>query len=93
MRANTSSHEQRLSRALCALEGLSVGDAFGERFFRHRRALERMWLGQDERVSAHDLDPGLAPWPWTDDTAMAISIVVTLDERPRRKTPYPSSCG
>ena len=49
-----------------SLEGLSVGDAFGELFFR---------LSPDE-TSAADLPAG--PWPWTDDTHMALSIVEVL---------------
>jgi ADP-ribosylglycohydrolase len=52
--------------ALLSLEGLSVGDSFGECFFRASPALLRN----------RRLPP--APWVWTDDTAMAISIVETL---------------
>ena len=53
--------------AVDALEGLSVGDALGEQFFaRPRMAVER-------RV------PG-PPWPWTDDTNMALSILEILME-------------
>jgi ADP-ribosylglycohydrolase len=53
-----------------SLEGLSVGDAFGERFFQPPGILEAAL--KDQRV------PGNTPWNWTDDTAMAISIVETL---------------
>ncbi len=53
-----------------SLEGLSVGDAFGERFFQPPGILGAAL--QERRV------PGQAPWTWTDDTAMAISIVETL---------------
>ncbi len=49
--------------ALLSLEGLSVGDAFGEMFFFRSPA------GQD-------LPEG--PWRWTDDTHMALSIVEIL---------------
>jgi ADP-ribosylglycohydrolase len=50
-----------------------VGDAFGERFF----------LTSDEEalaaVAGRRVPPG--PWPWTDDTSMAISVLeVLLDE-------------
>ena len=49
--------------ALLSLEGLSVGDAFGEIFF-------------FRSPSRRDLPEG--PWRWTDDTHMAISIVDIL---------------
>ncbi|HEY1015076.1 MAG TPA: ADP-ribosylglycohydrolase family protein [Herpetosiphonaceae bacterium] len=59
----------RLARALVALEGLSVGDAFGEQFFgllgRHDDPIQRRLLTEP-------------PWPWTDDTNMALSIVAAL---------------
>jgi ADP-ribosylglycohydrolase len=48
-----------------------VGDAFGERFFDPRLAA-RLAEGH------HELPPG--PWPWTDDTAMALGIVEVLRE-------------
>lgn len=54
--------------ALASLEGLSVGDAFGETFF----GASAEWI--DKRR----LPPG--PWRWTDDTAMALSIVDELLE-------------
>jgi ADP-ribosylglycohydrolase len=60
----------RLARACVALDGLSVGDAFGESFFVFDAA---------QRVRAQRLAPG--PWRWTDDTAMAIGIVETLAAR------------
>ena len=53
-----------------SLEGLSVGDAFGERFFQPPGILEAAL--QERRI------PTRAPWNWTDDTAMAISLVETL---------------
>lgn len=52
-----------VNRAMISLEGLSVGDAFGEMFFSH---------SPDSRT----LPEG--PWRWTDDTHMAISIVDVL---------------
>lgn len=48
-------------KVLLSLDGLSVGDAYGECFF-------RVPLGA----------PPPGPWPWTDDTAMAVSLVETL---------------
>ena len=55
-----------LENALLALQGLSVGDAFGECFFSAPREL----LRNRELPSP--------PWVWTDDTHMALSIVETL---------------
>jgi ADP-ribosylglycohydrolase len=51
-----------------SLTGLSVGDAFGQRFFSPAVAAEH--LGD------RSLPP--APWRWTDDTNMALSIVDVL---------------
>lgn len=55
-----------LENALLALQGLSVGDAFGECFF----------SASGEFLRNRDLPP--PPWVWTDDTHMAASIVETL---------------
>ena len=57
-----------LNRALLSLAGLSVGDAFGERFFGLR------WAA----VTARQVPDG--PWQWTDDTHMALSIIDVLRE-------------
>ncbi|MFN2198533.1 MAG: ADP-ribosylglycohydrolase family protein [Anaerolineales bacterium] len=59
------SNKQHL--ALQSLEGLSVGDAFGEQYFRP---------GAEDLISRRQLPPG--KWAWTDDTAMAISILEVL---------------
>jgi ADP-ribosylglycohydrolase len=60
-----------LTRALLALDGLSIGDALGERFFGHPREVL-------DRIAGRVVPPG--PWRWTDDTAMALSVVETLAE-------------
>jgi ADP-ribosylglycohydrolase len=62
-------HEASLQRALVSLQGLSVGDAFGERFF-----------GPPGRAQAMIAERQLPPprWGYTDDTAMAMSIVDIL---------------
>ena len=58
-----------IERALLSLDGLSVGDAFGEQFFGDP------WIcGQ--RIVERDLPPGF--WNWSDDTAMGCGIVRTL---------------
>lgn len=54
-------------RALVSLEGLALGDAFGESFFRP----DALDLIRSRRVPE-----GL--WRWTDDTAMAAAIVEAL---------------
>jgi ADP-ribosylglycohydrolase len=59
----------RLNRARCSLEGLSVGDAFGERFFGSRTVAAGL-------IGSRTLPP--PPWPYTDDTNMALSIVSIL---------------
>lgn len=58
-----------LARACCSLEGLSVGDAFGEQFFIDPYVAEAA-------VAARLVPP--APWPYTDDTEMALSVVSVL---------------
>jgi len=58
-----------MDRALLSLAGLSVGDAFGEQFFR------LPW----EAIRERRLPP--SPWRWTDDTAMALSVVEVLRDR------------
>ncbi|MEU0742272.1 ADP-ribosylglycohydrolase family protein [Streptomyces sp. NPDC006134] len=62
-----SSSDGRLERALASLRGLSVGDALGSRFSVpvNYPLLQR-----------RELPPG--PWPWTDDTEMACSVVAVL---------------
>jgi ADP-ribosylglycohydrolase len=72
--------QDRIARAQCALEGLSVGDAFGERFFRHKTALVRLWLRGDGNIRDLEDQLGSPPWHWTDDTALATSIVNVLRE-------------
>lgn len=62
-------HADRLKRAFLALEGLSVGDAFGERFFRVPLVVESM-------INARALPN--PPWRYTDDTEMALSVVEVL---------------
>jgi ADP-ribosylglycohydrolase len=61
-----------MSRALRALDGLSTGDAFGERFFVAPEVVEQL-------VESRALPR--APWGYTDDTEMATAIVDVLDEQ------------
>src|SRR5258706_4102277 len=58
-----------IEQAYESLEGLAVGDSFGEQFFcGEREALARL----ASRIIRS------APWQWTDDTNMALSIVECL---------------
>lgn len=57
--------------AVQAMRGLALGDAFGETwFFRPAETLEA-------ELIARRLKDG--EWPWTDDTAMALSVLRILD--------------
>jgi len=62
-------HALRLARASQSLEGLSCGDAFGERFFLPEPSLGS--LLRERTIPA-------PPWFFTDDTMMAVAIVDTL---------------
>lgn len=64
--------DTRLTLARDALAGLSVGDALGARFFVPGRTVAA-W--------ADALPPG--PWPWSDDTEMACSVLTVLAEHGR----------
>jgi ADP-ribosylglycohydrolase len=59
-----------LARARQSLIGLSVGDAFGETMFGEP--------GEVAKRVAKRLISTRRPWRWTDDTAMALSIVEVL---------------
>jgi ADP-ribosylglycohydrolase len=61
--------ENRLERAYESLEGLSVGDAFGSYFFMSDPS-------NSVRIKERRLP--IAPWYFTDDTNMALSIVEIL---------------
>ncbi len=65
-------HTIRMGRARASLDGLSVGDAFGQRFFRD-------WDFVEQALMERALPPG--PWRYTDDTVMAMSIVEVLSTR------------
>jgi ADP-ribosylglycohydrolase len=62
-----------LALARRSLLGLAIGDAFGETLFGHPETVAR-------RVARRLLEPR-RPWRWTDDTAMALSIVEVLARR------------
>jgi ADP-ribosylglycohydrolase len=58
----------RLARLRLSLDGLSIGDGFGEKFFRP---------GSLERLAYRQLPDG--PWKVTDDTVMALSVCDVLE--------------
>ena len=60
----------RLDRARLALDGLSVGDALGETCF----------LPENWNALIEDPRRARAPWPYTDDTTMALAIFEVLGE-------------
>ncbi|MGV9169724.1 MAG: ADP-ribosylglycohydrolase family protein [Promethearchaeia archaeon] len=62
---------EQIGRSRVSLEGLSLGDAFGEMFFDRRRISEN-WIEEKK------LPP--APWQYTDDSMMAMSVVSILEE-------------
>lgn len=57
--------------AYASLQGLSLGDAFGQTWFRPED--EFAWRMAERAIAG-------GPWPWTDDTAMAVSVLRILDE-------------
>src|SRR4051812_4545909 len=61
-------HANRMARVRVAIEGLSLGDSFGERFI-HRQC----WT---TALQSRQLPP--APWKYTDDTEMALAIAEVL---------------
>jgi ADP-ribosylglycohydrolase len=64
-------HAARMELAALALDGLSVGDALGQTCFEqcHHDSIQT-----DPEATAP------MPWPWTDDTAMAVGIYEVLGE-------------
>src|SRR5262245_33630838 len=70
MASLSSDHATRIESARLALDGLSVGDSFGQRFF-DPSAAERF-------IRRKELPD--APWRYTDDTEMALAIYEVLKE-------------
>jgi ADP-ribosylglycohydrolase len=69
-RAATHDHEAAIARARQSLTGLAIGDAFGETLVGEPGVIAR-------RI-ARRLHAMHTPWRWTDDTAMAASVVEVL---------------
>ena len=64
----SSSQDERSERARVSLDGLSIGDGFGQRFF-------FPWIGE---TAGRDHLPQ-PPWHYTDDTEMAMAILQVLE--------------
>jgi ADP-ribosylglycohydrolase len=60
-----------MGRVHLALDGLSVGDAFGQQFFDPTNA---------KRLFGPRREPPPAPWFYTDDTEMALAVAEVLDD-------------
>lgn len=67
-------HTDPLARAAASLEGLALGDAFGDRLFFDNYTVQRSLA---EEPFADRRLPG-GRWTYTDDTQMALSVVETL---------------
>jgi ADP-ribosylglycohydrolase len=61
-------HDVRMARVCLALDGLSLGDGFGQHFH-----APELWRTE---FNARELPP--APWTYTDDTEMALAIADVL---------------
>jgi len=88
-----TSPQGRLARAYNSLEGLSVGDAFGEGFFMSFEMAARLMQLEEFGNTPFDFQDEFVldalvrqrrifhrkPWRWTDDTAMAVPLVAILE--------------
>jgi len=71
LKARSPNANERLTRAIHSLQGLSRGDVFGERFFVHPDLAHSL-------ITYRTAPSG--PWRYTDDTVMAIAITEILEE-------------
>ncbi len=62
-------HGQRMERLRLSLDGLSIGDGFGQRFFGP--------VAMGDTLATRELPPG--PWKYTDDTEMALALSEVLE--------------
>jgi ADP-ribosylglycohydrolase len=65
---------RRRDAARNSLQGLALGDAFGERWFPLMRTPQEAAAAIRARRT-----PPEPHWPWTDDTAMALALLGSLD--------------
>jgi ADP-ribosylglycohydrolase len=71
MRPKLEDHNKRIALARKSLDGLSLGDAFGQRFFGNPESAAR-------KIAARSFPTGILRY--TDDTVMALSIVDVLNQ-------------
>jgi ADP-ribosylglycohydrolase len=64
------------SSALDSLEGLALGDAFGERWFPWFHGGRHM---AEAALRQRRTPEGPVPWRWTDDTALAVALYGVLE--------------
>ena len=69
-------NEDRIKRAGLSLEGLNVGDCFGETFFVGFAGFKDMASSIEELVKNREL--AITDWFWTDDSQMAFSVFRNL---------------
>ncbi|MBS1797754.1 MAG: ADP-ribosylglycohydrolase family protein [Acidobacteria bacterium] len=69
---------QKINRARRALEGLTVGDCFGETFFPGFAGFEDRSKSLEDLIADRTL--AVTDWFWTDDSQMAFSIYKNLAE-------------
>ena len=62
-------HEERMRRVRLAIDGLSLGDSFGQQFFNPAVC-----------IRANSKTPPDPPWNYTDDTVMALAIAEVLGQ-------------
>jgi ADP-ribosylglycohydrolase len=69
----SSVHADVPDQAYASLDGLVMGDAFGQSWFTPSgEPVEDQWAAREPRP---------APWPWTDDSAMAFVLLAHLRAR------------
>lgn len=68
--------QPNIERARLSLEGLTIGDCFGETFFPGFAGFADKTLDLDELIERRQL--AVTDWFWTDDSQMAFSVYKTL---------------
>lgn len=68
--------QQKIARAKIALEGLTIGDCFGETFFTGFAGFKDKAKSIEELIEMREL--AITDWFWTDDSQMAFSVFNNL---------------
>lgn len=71
-----SNNKLNIKRARISLEGLNIGDCFGETFFVGFAGFKEKASSIEELIAKREL--AITEWFWTDDSNMAFSIYNTL---------------